>query len=225
MLGTIANTAGVIAGSLLGLLFRKGIPQKVTDTVMKGLGMCTIYIGITSALKGEKMLLAVVSIALGALLGTLLDLDGRLNRLGEQIQTRMKNTEGSDVVAGFVSASLLFSVGAMSIVGSLQSGLTGDHSMLFTKTVMDFISSMVIAASLGIGVLFSAVVVFVFQGSITLLAQVLAPILSDGVITEMTGVGGILLIGLGLNLVGATKLKIMNYVPAIFIAVGLYYVM
>lgn len=225
MLGTIANTVGVIAGSLLGLLFRKGIPQKITDAVMKGLGMCTIYIGITSALKGEKTLLAVVSVALGAVLGTFLDLDGRLNRLGDRMQARMKDTGGSDVAAGFVSASLLFCVGAMSIVGSLQSGLTGDHSMLFTKTVMDFISSMVIAASLGIGVLFSAIVVFVFQGSITLLAQVLAPVLSDGVIAEMTGVGGILLIGLGLNLVGATKLKIMNYVLAIFIAVGLYYVM
>ena len=193
--------------------------------VMKGLGMCTIYIGITSALTGVKTLAAVVSVVLGAVLGTLLDLDEKMNRLGNRMQARMKNTGGSDVAAGFVSASLLFCVGAMSIVGSLQSGLTGDNSMLYTKTVMDFITSMVISASLGIGVLFSAVVVFVFQGGITLLAQVLAPVLSDGVIAEMTSVGGILLIGLGLNLVGATKLKIMNYVLAIFIAIGLYYIM
>ena len=227
MLGTIVNAIAVIIGGLIGLLFKKGLPQKLSDAVMTGIALCTIHIGISGCLKGENALIPVVSIAVGAIIGTLLDLDGKLNLLGESVERKFKKkTDGKVSLAeGFVSASLLFCVGAMSIVGSLQSGLMGDHQTLFTKSVMDFISSMVFASSMGVGVIFSALVVIVYQGAITLLSGVLSPLLSDAVVAEMTCTGSLLLIGLGLNLLGVTKIKIMNYIPAIFLPIFLCMVM
>ncbi len=225
MLGTIVNTLAVAAGGAIGLLLKKGIPQKVTDAVMQGLALCVIFMGVSGALEGSKTLAMIVAMALGAVLGTLLDLDGRLNKLGDAIENKMAPGGQGRIATGFVTASLLYCVGAMAIVGSLQSGLTGDHSMLYTKSMLDFISSIVLCASLGVGVILSAVTLFVYQGVITLLAQALAPVLTDGVIAEMTCVGSLLIIGMGLNMLGVTKIKIMNYVPAIFIVIGLYFIM
>lgn len=225
MLGTIVNTLAVVAGGAIGLLLKKGIPQKVTDAVMQGLALCVIFMGVSGALEGSKTLAMIVSMALGAVVGTLLDLDGRLNKLGDTIESKMAPGGQGKIATGFVTASLLFCVGALSIVGSLQSGLTGDHSMLYTKSMLDFISSIVLCASLGVGVILSAVTLFLYQGVITVLAQALAPVLTDGVIAEMTCVGSLLIIGMGLNMLGVTKIKIMNYVPAIFIVIGLYFIM
>lgn len=225
MLGTIVNTAAVAAGGLIGLLLKKGIPQRITDAVMTGLALCVLYMGISGALEGRKTLAMIVSMALGAVIGTLLDLDGRLNRMGESVEHRLDPDGQGGIAASFVTASLLYCVGAMSVVGSLQSGLTGDHTMLFTKSLLDFISSIVLCASLGVGVILSAVTLFLYQGLITVLAQALAPVLTDAVIAEMTCVGSLLLIGMGLNMLGVTKIKIMNYVPAVFIVIGLCYIM
>ena len=181
--------------------------------------------GISGALEGSKTLAMIVAMALGAVVGTLLDLDGRLNKLGDAIESKMGPGGQGKIATGFVTASLLYCVGALAIVGSLQSGLTGDNSMLYTKSMLDFISSIVLCASLGVGVILSAVTLFLYQGVITLLAQALAPVLTDAVIAEMTCVGSLLIIGMGLNMLGVTKIKIMNYVPAIFIVIGLCFIM
>ena len=225
MLGTIVNTVAVVAGGAIGLLLKKGIPQKVTDAVMQGLALCVIAMGISGALGGSKTLTMIVSMALGAVVGTLLDLDGRLNRLGENVEKKLAPGGQGRIATGFVTASLLYCVGALGIVGSLQSGLTGDHSMLYTKSMPDFISSIVLCASLGVGVMLSAATLFLYQGLITLLAQALAPVLTDAVIAEMTCVGSLLIIGMGLNMLGVTRIKIMDYVPAMFIVIGLCFIM
>lgn len=218
MLGTIVNVMTVLAGSSIGLFLKKGIREDIADMILKGLALCSMFIGISSALEGQNILITIISIVLGVIIGGSLDLDGKLNGFAQGLEKRFKK-EGDKVsiAEGFVTASLVFCVGAMTIVGSLQSGLTGDHTMIFTKSTLDFVSSMVYSASLGIGVLFSSVFVFVFQGSITLLAQWIAPLLTDAVIAEMTCTGGILIFGLGLNMIGLTKLKLINYLPGIFL--------
>jgi Uncharacterized membrane protein, possible Na+ channel or pump len=221
MLGTIVNSMAIIIGGMIGLLLKKGINEKVADTVMRGLGLCTLYIGITGCLKGKNVLITILSIAVGAIVGELLDLDQLLNNLGQKLEVRFasKAKKKGSIASGFISASLLFCVGAMAIVGSLQSGLTGNHEMLFTKSLLDGIASIIFASSLGVGVLFSAALVFVYQGSITLLAQYISPFLSHTVIAEMTCVGSLLIIGLAFNMLKIANIKVMNYVPAIFIPI------
>lgn len=224
MLGTIVNTLAILAGCAIGLLLKRGINEKVTDAIMKGISLCVIYIGIDGMLEGSKTLTVIIAMALGAAIGTLLDLNGKMEKLGKMIEGRISNG-GADIAQGFVTASLIYCVGAMAVVGSLQSGLNGDHSMLYTKALLDGISAMVLTASLGAGVGLSAASVFVYQGALTLLAGLIAPVLSDAVIAEMTCVGSILIAALGLNMLGITKLKVMDYVPAIFIVIPLCYIM
>lgn len=221
MTGTLVNVATVILGSTIGLLLKKGIPQRFSDSIMKAVGLCVIYIGIDGCLKGENTLITIVSMAVGALIGELLKLDDGLNALGKKLENKISKGNGGEntIAKGFVSASLLFCVGAMTIVGSLESGLNGNHEILFSKSLLDFISSIIFAASMGVGVMFSAVFVFVYQGLITVLAQFVGPFLSDGVIAEMTCTGSILIIALGLNMLGITKLKVMNYIPAVFLPI------
>ena len=224
LLGTFVNTAAVLIGGLIGLLLKKGLPAKISDTVMKGVGLCVIYIGISGSLDGKNALITIISTAVGAVIGSLLDLDCKVNQLGIFLENKFskKESEGTASIAkGFVSASLLFCVGAMAIVGSLNSGLRHNHEMLYTKSLLDFISSIIFAASLGVGVLFSAIFVLIYQGMITLLAQFIAPFLTEVVIAEMTCVGSVLIIGLGMNMIGITKLKVMNYIPAIFLPIVL----
>jgi len=220
MTGVLVNVATVILGSTIGLVFKKGISKKYSEAVMTGIGFCTILIGIQGMLKGENVLVAIVSMVLGAIVGTAADIDKRLNLAGDFLSGKLKK-DGSDKVSvaeGFVTASLLFCVGAMTIVGSLNSGLNGDHSMIFTKSVLDLFSSMMLSASLGVGVIFAAIFVFVFQGGIVLLAGVLEPLLSDMAIAEITCVGSIMILALGLNLTGIAKFKVANYLPALFFA-------
>lgn len=218
MLGVFVNVATVFIGSLVGLLLKRGIPDKVTGALMAGIGLCTIYIGISGALNGENTLVLILSMAIGTIIGTLLDIDGQLNRLAAYVESKFKQENGQVTVAeGFVTASLLFCVGAMTIVGSLQAGLTGDCEMLFTKATLDLISSCVLAASLGIGVMLSDIFVFVFQGGLVLLERVIAPFLTDYAIHEMTCAGSVLIIALGLNLIGVTKIKVANYLPVLLI--------
>ncbi len=222
MVGVIVNVAAVLLGSLLGLLFKKGIPERLSKAVMLGLGLCVIYIGISGALEGENALIAIISMVLGAIFGTLLKLDDRLGRLGAGLSSRL-NKSGSSFAEGFVTASLLFCVGSMSVVGSLDAGIRGDYQLLFTKSLLDFISAIMLTASLGLGVMFSAAFVLVYQGGIVLLAQLLAPLLSQGAIQEMTCVGSLLIVALGLNLTGATKIKVADYLPAVLLAPGVYW--
>lgn len=218
MLGTIVNTVAVIIGATIGMLLKKGMSEKMADTMMKGLGLCTIFLGISGSLKGQNSLILIISMVIGTLIGEGIDLDDKINKLGKWLEKSFQKDNGKkvSVAEGFVTASLLFCVGAMAIVGSLQSGLTGDHEMLYNKSMLDFVAAIIFASSLGVGVMFSAIFVLVYQGTITLFAQWISPFLSDVVIAEMTCVGSVIIIGLALNMLGVTKLKVMNYVPAVF---------
>ncbi len=227
LIGTLVNTGTVLAGSGIGMLLGNIIPERLQDTVMKGLGLCTMFIGITGMLDGGNALITILSVVIGAVIGELLDLDGRLNRFSRKLESKFQKggSSRSTFAEGFVTATLVFCVGAMTIVGALQDGLTGNHELLFTKATLDFVSSMIFASSLGIGVMLAAGSVFLIQGSIACLAGFLAPLLQNTcsagttTITEMVVVGSVLILGLGMNLIGITKLKIMNYVPAIFLPI------
>lgn len=223
-LGVLANTLTVLLGSCLGLAFRRGLPKRIINGVMTGIGLCTIYIGISGSLDCENPLIMVISVALGAIAGFLLDLDGRLERLGQWVERHVPAGEGR-VAQGFVSASLLFCVGAMTVVGSLEAGLTGQNETLYTKALLDLVSAAMLSASLGIGVACAALVVLLGQGALVLLAGALAPLLTEGAISAMSAVGSLLILGLGLNLVGATKIPVANYLPAILLAPAVWWAM
>jgi len=219
MIAVIINTITVLIGSIIGILFKKGIPEKFTSAVMVALGLFTLVIGFDGALGTENALVLLVSTVLGVLTGSLLDIDGFLNRLGEKVEARFSSAEGDGGIArGFVAGTLLFCVGSMTVVGSLQAGTTGDTTMLITKSIMDMVSSMMLAVSMGLGILLSAASVFVIEGLLVLLSTVLAPILSDTMITEMTAAGSLMIIGIGLNLTGILKIKVADYLPAIIYA-------
>ena len=221
-MGTIVNALGIIAGSLVGLLLKKGLPERFSKAIMTGIGLCVAYIGIDGCLEGKNALIAIISIVVGGIIGELIDLDKRINNLGNWLQDRFKNeNEQTSIAQGFVTASLLFCVGAMAIVGSLQSGLSGNNEMLYTKTILDTVAAVVFASSLGFGVIFSSVLVLIYQGGITLLAQYISPYLNETVISEMTCVGSLLIIALSLNILKITNIKVMNYVPAIFLPIVL----
>ena len=223
MFGTIINTIAIIIGAIIGILFKKGLPQRMADTLMKGLGLCTLFLGISGSLKGENSLILILSIVLGSIIGEVIDLDDKINRLGNTLEKRFSKNNGTVSIAeGFVTASLLFCVGALAIVGPLQSGLAGNHEILFNKSILDFVAAAIFASTLGIGVAFSAVLVLLYQGTITLFSQWVAPYLTDVVIAEMTCIGSVIIIGLALNMIGITKLRVMNYVPAIFLPLVLY---
>lgn len=226
LIGTTVNALAILAGSAVGLFFAhaarrgtggSGLGERLRTTLMNGVALCVLYIGVSGCLDGQSTLTAIISMVLGALVGETLDLDRRMQVLGDWVQEKTKRLPlggSSSVSEGFVTASLLFCVGAMAIVGSLQDGLTGDHSTLFAKALLDGVSAVVFASSLGIGVAFSAVAVFLYQGCIAALASLISPLLDSTVIAEMTCVGSLLIIALSLNMLGVTKIKVMNLTPA-----------
>ena len=223
MLGVIVNVITVILGSLVGLMFKKGIPEKVSTSVMIGLGACTLYIGISGSLCGENVLIVIASVVLGVISGTLLNIDGAINRLAKNVEMKFKKEGQSICVAeGLVTATLLFCVGSMTVTGSIQAGLTGDNSVLITKATLDFVSSMMLASSLGFGVMLASLSVFVIQGGLVLLASLISPFMSTGAINEMTCVGSILIIMIGTNLMGITKIKVADFLPAVIYAPVIY---
>lgn len=226
--GVFANVGTVVAGSLIGIIFKKAIPKSLADILMQGLGLCTLFIGVQGAMKGQNTLIMILSVVLGTVIGTLLHLDDGITKLGDTIEKRFSRNDGKGpgLAQGFVTSSLVFCVGAMTIVGSLNAGLHGDNTMLYTKAMLDLVSSCVFASTLGFGVTLSAVFVLVFQGALVLLAGVAAPLFSgDVLINEMTCAGSILIMGIGLNLLGITKIKIMNMLPAMFVPIILCQIM
>jgi len=223
MLGVIVNTATVIVGSLVGLLLKKGIPKKISQAVMAAIGLCTLYIGIDSALSGSNTIVLIISMVLGTIVGSLIDIDDKINRFGGFIEKKMKKEGGTSVAEGFMTGSLLFCVGAMTIVGSLNAGLSGDNEILFTKSILDLISACMLSTTLGIGVLFSSLFVLVFQGALVLLAGLLQNILTNtAIIAEITCAGGVMIIGLALNILGISKFKVANFLPAIVFVPAVY---
>lgn len=219
-MGTLVNTANIIVGSLLGLVIHKGLAPRFNDMIMKGIALCILVIGIEGSLNSQNMIIVIISIVIGGIIGEALQLDKLLIHLANHLQGIVaKNNPESTFAQGFMSATMLFCIGAMAIVGSLQSGLANDNQMLYTKSILDGITALILASSHGIGVAFSALAVLVYQGTLTLSASFLAPFLSQVTITEMSTVGSVLLIGLGFNLLEMTQLKVTNYIPAIFLPI------
>jgi hypothetical protein len=216
LLGTIVNTVSIIAGSLIGLLFKGGISEKYNRTMMQAIGLAVVLIGVKTALKTDAILIVILSLAIGGILGELLGIEDRLELLGNWIGKRLSK-DSTGIARGFVSASLLFCVGAMAIVGSMESGLAGDHQTLFAKSILDGISSVFFASTLGIGVIFSAASVFVYQGFITMTASFLGQFLVPDVVSQMSAIGGLLILAIGIGLLEIKKIKVGNILPAIFI--------
>ena len=221
MIATFVNCGVIIVGCIIGLFIKGGIPERFNKIIMNGLALCAMFIGFSGALEGNNTIITIVSMALGALVGELIDIDKWLNKLGETIQKKLDKDNGkeSKIAEGFVNASLLYCVGAMSIVGALQAGLSGNYDTIYAKTVLDGVSSVIFSASMGIGVIFSSVTVLLYQGGITLCASFLSGILSQAVIAEMTAVGSLMIVGLGLNLLEVTDIKIANLLPGILVPV------
>jgi hypothetical protein len=223
LLGTIVNTLAIIVGSLLGLIFKGGIPRKYQITVMQAISLAVILIGLKTAFKTDDLLLVIFSLVIGSLMGEFLNIENRLDNLGKRLETKF--AKGGDGIAkGFVVASLVYCVGSMAIVGSMESGLTNHHQTLFAKSALDGLSSIIFASTFGIGVLFSSISVFVYQGFITLTASLMTPFLIPPVINQMSGVGGLLIMAIGFNLLELQKIKVGNMLPAIFIPL-IYYML
>ncbi len=218
LLGALVNAAAIIIGGIAGSILKKGLSERFSSLIMSALGLLTLALGLMFSIQSKEILIVVFSLVIGSILGEWIDVEKRMNDLGDYVQDKLGAKEGN-FSKGFVTASLLFCVGSMAIMGSLQSGLVNDHNILYTKAVMDGVISVVFASTLGIGVAMSFAPVLAYQGSIALLASVVAPYLSTAVVTEMTATGGVLLIGVGFNILEIKKIKVGNMLPAIFIPI------
>jgi uncharacterized membrane protein YqgA involved in biofilm formation len=222
MTGAIINAAAILIGGGAGLLLKGKMNEKISQSVMRAIGLCVCIIGISGALEGDIMLV-VVSIALGVFAGELLRIDDHLNNLGLWAQKKLtKNEKDSSFAQGFVSATILFCVGAMAIVGSLDSGLRDDQSIIITKSLLDAVASVALASTFGVGVLFSAAAVFLYQGSIEIFAGAMQEFATDELITQISAVGGIMILGIGANMALDAKIKVANLLPGFIFAVGYY---
>lgn len=217
MNGSFVNFLAIIAGSIVGMVLRMGITEESRESVLKAMGLVTVFIGLKMAETGTNSLILVVSMASGAIIGELLDIQGRLDRFGAWLTVSVGNRYG-DVGRGFVTSSLIFCIGAMAIVGSLQEGLTGDASVLYTKSLIDGICAAVLAASLGVGVTFSSVPVLIYQGGMTLAASALTAVVNEAMLAEISGTGGLLIMAIGLTLLKVVQIKLANLIPAILAA-------
>ncbi len=217
LLGTLANVAAIVLGTLLGLLLRRRLPQRITTVLTQGLGLVTALIGLQMVVATQNVLIVLVSIVVGGVVGELIQIEGRLDTFGKRIEKRFNRRRGTFAKA-FVTSSLLYCIGPIAILGALQDGLRGDYSILLTKSGLDGIASVAFASTLGIGVLFSTIPVLAYQGSITIAASLLEPYLRTAIVNEMTATGGLLILGIALNILRVTKIKVGNMLPAILVA-------
>lgn len=221
LLGTLANGLGIVVGTLLGSLCRN-IPESMKTTVMQAIGLAIAVLGIQMGMKSEQFLLVILSLVIGTVAGEALKLEEKLSSIGSWIESKVGSGQGS-VAEGFVTATLIFVVGAMAIIGALDSGIRGNHDVLYTKAVMDGFISLLLSTTLGIGVIFSAIAVVLYQGLIAVFAaqidRIVPEALMDQLIIEMTATGGIMILAIGLNLIGITKVKVANLLPAIVVVI------
>ena len=221
MIGTIINTALILIGTALGLLLRRGIPERVRTALMSAMGLATVLIGLKGAMGTSDTLCVILCLAFGGALGSALNLELRLEQFGNWIEKRLgKVQEQGSIAKGFVTATLVYCVGAMAIVGSISSALQGDHSTLIAKGIIDGLTAIVFTSTLGIGVGLSAFSVLIYQGLISILAMWVSPILTPQVITEMSAVGGLLIAAIGLNLIYDKHIPVGNLLPAIFFPIA-----
>lgn len=219
MIGTLVNVAAIIAGGTIGRCIKKGIQDRYKTTIMQAISLSVVLIGVRSALGATDLLGVILCMAIGSLLGEAMQIEDKIEALGNQVEKRFGQKNGSGFSKGFVTASLVFCVGSMAIVGSLESGLTGSHETLFAKSLLDGITSVVFAATFGSGVIFSALPVLAYQGAITLGASLLKPFLTADVIAQMSGVGGLLIAAIGINMLQLARIRIGNMLPAIFLPI------
>lgn len=229
-LGTIVNVAAVILGGVIGMIIKRGLKERISDTLTKACGISVIFIGVAGALSKmlvidgnsistDGTLLLVLSLVFGGIIGELINIEKRMDGLGNRLKKAVKAGNDSNFVEGFVAATLVICIGAMAIVGALQDGLTGDHSMLFTKAILDFIIVMVIASATGIGAVFSAVPLGIYQGLITLCAVLIEPLISDRLVNELSMVGSVLIFCVGINLIFDKKIRVGNLLPALLVPI------
>lgn len=223
LLGTLVNGVCIIIGTLLGKVLHR-IPEDMKGTVMKAIGLAVIVLGLQMGLKSENFLIVIISLALGAAWGEWMNLEDKLNSLGNWLEKKLGSNKETSISQGFVTATLIFVIGAMAVIGALDSGIRGDHDVLLTKSIIDGFTSLILTTTLGIGVMFSAIPVVLYQGFIALFAtqihQWVPEELMDAYIVEMTSTGGIMIFAIGLNLLGVTKIRVANLLPGI-IVVGL----
>lgn len=217
MIGTLVNAGAIIAGGIIGRGLKKGIHDRFKTTIMQAISLSVILIGTRSALGATDLLGVIVCMAIGSLLGEFMKIEDKIDAMGGLIEKKFGRKDKSGFSKGFVTASLVFCVGSMAIVGSLESGLTGNHDTLFAKSLLDGITSVVFAATFGSGVIFSAIPVLAYQGTITLGASLLKPFLTAGVIAQMSAVGGLLIAAIGINMLQLAHIRIGNMLPAIFL--------
>lgn len=224
MIAAIVNAVVVVLGGLLGLVLGGRLKEDRTKTIVAGLGICTMVIGITGAIVTSNILIVIVCLVVGTILGEWMNIEHRLDSVGDWLKARVAKNGGGRFTEGFVTASLLFCVGSMAIMGSFDAGLRGDYTTIFAKSALDCVMAVTFAATMGVGVLFSGLTVLVYQGLLTLLAGFVEPYLSAQVVTEMSAVGGILLIGTGMNILGLTheRIRVGNMLPAMVLPVVYY---
>jgi uncharacterized membrane protein YqgA involved in biofilm formation len=218
MKGTLVNVATVLVGSAIGLAVGPRLPERIKNIIVSALGLVTFVIGLRMALKSESILIVIASMIAGGIVGELLDLEGKIEALGDYLRAKVGSTQGN-FVTGFVTASLVYCVGPMTIVGSIQEGMNGRADVLYAKAMLDGAASVAFASSLGLGVAFSAVTVLLFQGALTLLGSQLAFLLEDRILNELIGTGGVMILGIGLILLDLKRLRVANYLPALVFAV------
>ncbi len=225
MIGTILNVATVLVGGGLGTILGQRLPEKMRQTVMHGLGLVTLTVGMRMALTTANVLIVMGSVLLGGILGEWWRIEDGLQSLGDRLQQKLASGKGDNVTRGFVTASLIFCVGPMTILGSIRDGMVGDYTLLAIKSLLDGFAALALASSLGIGVVLSAATVLVFQGGISLLARWAQFGMSDAMITEMTAAGGVIIMGIGLILLDIKRIRVGSFLPAIFIAPLVVYVL
>lgn len=217
MLGTLLNASTVIIGSLIGLIIRSKLPKRITKTAFQGVGLFTIILGIMMAIKTTNLLIMICSIVIGSIIGELIDIDKWINNFGEWLKNKFK-TKNQKFSEGLVTAFLLYCMGSMTILGAIEEGLGGVPNLLVAKSILDGFSSIVLAATLGFGVIFSSIPLLIYQGGLTLLASNIQNSLTDIIVNEITAVGGIILLGLGISLLEIKKIKVINMIPSMIIA-------
>ena len=219
MRGTIVNVIAIFLGCSVGFILKSKFPERISKIIMQALGLASLLIGMQMALKTDNILLLIFSLVIGGIIGEIIGIEECLERFGERVKLKFKSNDASErFVEGFVTASLLYCVGSMAIMGALKEGLSGNPDILYTKSLLDGLTSIAFTAAMGIGVLFSAIPVFLYQGGITLLSRLIKDFLSPEIINEMTAVGGILILGIGFGLLEIKKIKIGNLLPAILVA-------
>ncbi len=216
MTGTIINTGAIIIAGSIGIFLRKGIPENMSRSMQDGLGILILVIGLQYGFKAESLAVVGISLALGAVIGEWRQWETKLERLGERLES-MTGGGNDQFVKGFVTATMVFCVGAMAVIGSLEDGLTHNYQILLVKSMLDGIFSIIFAASMGVGVIFSAIPVFIYQGSISLGASFLKPLITDPMLNNITALGGILIVGIGLNALGLTRIRVANLLPGLLV--------